>query len=151
LVLPNGEGWIGIYPPDSPRVRLRTIPKDFRVDEWDFISLHATKEQVDVALGFYNKTAGQPYDWLGMILSHVTPFRIKRNDKWYCSEWVAYALEVSGIINGKYTALYNRNRIPPNVLYDMVLRQVQSYSWVPGVLEDSALDMLDVEKINRVE
>jgi hypothetical protein len=151
LVLPNGEGWIGIYPPDSPRVRLRTTPEDFRVDEWDFINLHATREQVDAVLSFYNKTAGQPYDWVGMILSHVTPFRIKRNDKWYCSEWVAYALEVSGIINGKYTELYRRNRLPPNVLYDIVLRQVQSYNWVPEFIEDSALDMLDDEKINRVE
>ena len=113
LVLPNREGWIGIYPPDSPRVRMRSFAEGYRDNEWDFIDLHATKDQIDIILDFYRKTAGQDYDWVGMILSHITPFRIKRSNKWYCSEWVAYALELSGVINPKYTQLYNRNRIPP--------------------------------------
>ena len=142
LVLPNREGWIGIYPPDSPRVRMRSFAEGYRDNEWDFIDLHATKDQIDIILDFYRKTAGQDYDWVGMILSHITPFRIKRSNKWYCSEWVAYALELSGVINHKHTELYRRNRIPPNVLYDIVLKQVQSYVWITEAIDDSKSELL---------
>ena len=98
LVLPNNEGWIGIYPPDSPRVR-RDTSNSNKLYEWDFVDLTVTKEQVESILDFYDLTRNQSYDWVGMILSHITPFRIKHINKWYCSEWVAYALGLSGIID----------------------------------------------------
>jgi hypothetical protein len=151
LVLPDNKGWIGIYPPDCPTVRLRPITEDYRVEEWDFVNLHATAEQIDIIMDFYHATAGQTYDWTGMVLSHITPFCIKRNSKWYCSEWVAYALEISGVINPKYTQLYNRNRIPPNILYDIVLNQVQAYRWFAETIDDSAPEVLIDEVINIVE
>ena len=151
LVLPNNGGWIGIYPPDSPRVRLRAYNDSYKRNEWDFINLSVTREQVEAILDFYDKTKGQGYDWVGMVLSHVTPFKIKKTNKWYCSEWVAYALDVSGIISGLSTELYRRNKMPPNVLYNIVLRQVQSYSWSFDTIEDMLQSAATIEKINRVE
>ncbi len=137
LVLPNREGWIGIYPPESPRVRLNPdydMVADSR--EWDFIDLHASKEQVDDLKNFYHRTAYEEYDWIGMILSHLTNYRVKRTKKWYCSEWVAVALEVSGIMSFKNSELYRRSEIPPSALYDMVLKQAQSYRWLQSSGEE---------------
>ena len=131
LVLPNNEGWIGIYPPDSPRVR-KNVVNIYNESDWDFIELPVTEKQVESISEFYDLTRNQSYDWIGMTLSHVIPFRIKQINKWYCSEWVAYALGLSGIIDWKALKLYNRNQLPPNLLYDIILQQEKTYSayWV---------------------
>jgi hypothetical protein len=88
--------------------------------EWDIIELEATAEQLKAVTDFWELTRGQSYDWVGMVLSHILPFRIKRIDKWYCSEWVAYALGVSGIIDWRKMRLYSCGRLPPSFLYNVI-------------------------------
>jgi hypothetical protein len=121
LVLPDNKGWMGIYPPDSPRVRNNTLNNQ-DLHEWDFIELRVTEDQVEAILDFYDLTRDQSYDWIGMTLSHILPFRVKHINKWYCSEWVAYALGLSGVVDWKSLRLYNRNQLPPSDLYSILKR-----------------------------
>jgi len=121
LVLPDNKGWMGIYPPDSPRVRNNML-EDQLLHEWDFINLRATAEQVEAIQDFYDLTCDQSYDWIGMTLSHILPFRVKHINKWYCSEWVAYALGLSSIVDWKSLRLYNRSQLPPSDLYSILKR-----------------------------
>jgi hypothetical protein len=129
LVLPDDKGWIGIYPPDSPRVRKNTLNNNNEY-EWDSIEFEITRGQLDSINDFYELTNNQSYDWVGMILSHTLPFQVKRINKWYCSEWVAYALALSGVIDWKSLKLYNRANIPPNILYNILTKERQFSSKV---------------------
>jgi len=124
LVVPNNGGWIGIYPPHNPVVKLNN-PDIYNGNDWDFISMSVTDCQLKTILNFYEETKGQSYDWVGMILSHITPFKIRRTNKWYCSEWVAYALSLSGIMDWENLALYKSNRLPPQKLYEALICQTE--------------------------
>jgi hypothetical protein len=126
LVLPDDVTWIGISPfktsqlcahPDSERNRLN----------WDFVELEVTEEQLSVIQEFYNTTKGCRYDWIGMIMSQILPFHIKRKGKWYCSEWIAYALRISCVIDWRLIKIYDRADLSPAVLYEIV---TASKKWV---------------------
>jgi len=58
-----------------------------------------------------------------MLFSQFLPFRIKRKNKWYCSEWIAYALRVSGFFNWQVIKLYDQRDLSPGVLYDLIIKQ----------------------------
>lgn len=40
----------------------------------------------------FRETEGQGYDWLNIALTQVIPLGVQRDNKWICSEWVAYVL-----------------------------------------------------------
>ena len=65
---------------------------------------------------FFHDTKGDGYDWAGMILSKVTPFHIKRTGRWYCSEWIAYALRLAGAVDN----LYHYSDLTPQRLYEVL-------------------------------
>ena len=58
--------------------------------------------------------------WPGMLLSQFLPFRIKTEGKWYCSEWIAYALRISGVIDWKTIKIFDKSDLSPSVLYKIV-------------------------------
>ncbi len=118
LVLPDGKTWIGISPFLTSKVSSRENPT-FNEDNWDFVELEITEEQYDVILDFYNETKGCKYDWIGMLLSQFLPFRIKRREKWYCSEWIAYALRIANVVHWKVVKIYDRCDLSPGVLYNI--------------------------------
>lgn len=120
LIMPDGVTWIGISPKGSrltSRIRETYIPT-----EWDFIELEVTTEQIAVIKEFFSATENCLYDWTGMILSQFLPFHIKRKGKWYCSEWIAYALRIACIIDWKIIKIYSRKDLSPGVLYAIVQR-----------------------------
>ena len=119
LVIDDRNWWLGIRPPESPSVR-KNIVNTYNENHWDFIEIFATKEQVEKIVEFYNKTNGMDYDWVGMVLSHISPFRIKHTEKWYCSEWVIYALEYAGLLGGE---LYDKNKLPPEFVYKLLSKK----------------------------
>ena len=55
-----------------------------------------------------------------MILSQFLPYHIKRKNKWYCSEWIAYALRISGIVDWKIIKIYDQADLSPRRLYEIV-------------------------------
>ena len=122
LVIESKGWWLGIRPPDYPVVR-KNIMHICNDDDWDFIEIPVSKDEVDKIIQFYNKTSGMGYDWIGMILSHVSRFKVKHTKRWYCSEWVIYALEHAGIFSGM---LYDKNRLPPSDIYKLLLKYVHN-------------------------
>ena len=118
LILPDGITWLGISPFLKSKVesREKLIVDDL---EWDFVSIRITEEQYQNIIDFYNETCGNGYDWTGMLLSQFLPFRIKHNKRWYCSEWIAYALRISCVVDWKIIKIYDRKDLSPGVLYDI--------------------------------
>ena len=80
------------------------------------ICVPATSAQIETIEKFFADTAGDGYDWPGMILSKFTPFFIKRTGRWYCSEWIAYALRLAGAVDN----LYHYPDLTPQRLYEVL-------------------------------
>ena len=119
LVLSDGITWVGISPFLKSKVDSR---KKLTVDynEWSLISLKVTQEQLDIIMEFYEYTEGQGYDWIGMLLSQFLPCKIKHKKRWYCSEWIAYALRIACVIDWRTIKIYDRKDLSPAVLHDIV-------------------------------
>ena len=69
---------------------------------------------------FFEYTRGQGYDWIGMLLSQFLPCKIKHRERWYCSEWIAYALRIACIIDWRTIKIYDRKDLSPQILYNLV-------------------------------
>jgi len=95
---------------------------DGPLNEWDFISFEATEEELRNIQRFYELTKGDRYDWVGLVLSQILPYHIKRRGKWYCSEWIAYALRISGILKWDRIRIYDQSDLSPQKLYEMVTK-----------------------------
>ena len=113
LVLPDGS-MIGISPDDSSRVRRKIEDFESQCAGWSFLEIEVTESQLNLLLCFFEMTHGMKYDWLGMILSHLTPFYVKHDKKWYCSQWIACALTYAGV----HPLFYNK--INPGKLHDIL-------------------------------
>jgi len=119
LILPDGVTWIRIGPFSSSK--LCAIKKEkWDPKNWDFVTLKVTQPQLDTIKEFFERTQGCKYDWWGMVLSHLIPFKIKQRGKWYCSEWIAHALRVSRVIDWKKARIFERAKISPATLYDII-------------------------------
>ena len=117
LIMPNGM-MAGITPENS-KVRWKS-PLELNEKDWDFIEISITESQLSSLRNFIESTKGQGYDWIGMIASHLTPLKVRLPNKWYCSEWVAYALSVSKVLTWKQLRLYNISKMPPGRLYSLL-------------------------------
>lgn len=120
LVLPDGITWIGISPFLKSKVASR---KKLIIDytEWDFLFLDVTQEQVDIIMEFFEDTEGHRYDWIGMLLSQFLPCKIKHKKRWYCSEWIAYALRIACVFDWRIIKIYDRKDLSPAILYNLVM------------------------------
>tara|TARA_R110000787_G_scaffold268258_6_gene374731 strand:- start:1228 stop:1701 length:474 start_codon:yes stop_codon:yes gene_type:complete len=119
LILPDRRTWISISPLLTSKVESRTKTV-YNKANWDFIEIPVTQQQVDVIIEFYNATKGCEYDWVGMFLSQFLPYHIKRKGKWYCSEWIAYALRISCVIDWRLIKIYDRADLSPSMLYRII-------------------------------
>lgn len=119
LVLPDEVTWISISPFLTSKVSQRSKPV-YDKTKWDFVSLEVTDEQLETIMEFFSQTEGCGYDWIGMLLSQFLPFYIKRKRRWYCSEWIAYALRIACVIDWKTIKIYDRCDLSPQVLYNIV-------------------------------
>jgi len=119
LILPDGVTWVGISPFKTSRLEARISP-DFKESDWEFINISVNETQNDIIKEFYDSTEGCKYDWSGMILSQILPYHIKRKNKWYCSEWIAYALRISGVLDWRLIKIYDRSDLSPAALYDIL-------------------------------
>lgn len=119
LVLNDNRSWLGISPFLKSKVDRR---QKLIVDnlEWDFVALDVTKDQHDIILEFFEETKGCGYDWIGMLLSQFLPCRIKHKKRWYCSEWIAYALRIACVLDWRKVRIYDRKDLSPAVLYNLV-------------------------------
>ena len=122
LIMPDGETWVSISPFLSSKLEKR-LPECIDPNEWDFITLElhwrkpVREYQLEQLEKFIHRTEGTTYDWVGMILSHLSPFVIKHKKKWYCSEWIAYALVHSRIIMWDQMNLHRTPDLSPAKLH----------------------------------
>jgi len=105
---------ISITPFGTDGVRRQKL--DEPASDYDIICVPVSEEQLETIEKFYEDTKGDGYDWPGMILSKFTPFFIKRVGRWYCSEWIAYALRLAGAVD----KLYHHADLTPQRLYEML-------------------------------
>jgi hypothetical protein len=119
-VLPDGITWIGISPFLKSKVASR---KKIIIDysEWDFVDISVNQEQLDIIMEFFEDTEGHGYDWIGMLLSQFLPCKIKHKKRWYCSEWIAYALRIACVIDWRIIKIYDRKDLSPAILYNLVV------------------------------
>lgn len=119
LILPDGITWISISPFLNCKVTAR--PKvTYDATNWDFLDFNITQVQYESILKFYDQTAGCRYDWVGMFLSQFIPFHIKQKNRWYCSEWIAYALMLSNVVSWQEKAIFDCADLSPGTLYQML-------------------------------
>ena len=119
LILPDGITWISISPFLTSKVGARR-KEEWDSDVWEFVEIEVDQQQLDVIQEFYEYTKGCKYDWIGMLLSQFLPFHVKRKGKWYCSEWIAYALRISCANDWRIIKIYDRADLSPAVLYEIV-------------------------------
>ena len=115
--MPDGES-ISIAPFSTAGVRKIVFNEQESAEDYDLICVPVGPEQVETIEKFYTDTAGDGYDWPGMILSKFTPFFIKRTGRWYCSEWIAYALRLAGAVDN----LYHYADLTPQRLYEILAK-----------------------------
>jgi len=120
LVLPDGVTWLGISPFLKSKVD-RRLKLEHNPTEWDFISIDITPEQLDIIMEFFEETTGQGYDWVGMLLSQFLPCKIKHKKRWYCSEWIAYALRIACVFDWRIIKIYDRKDLSPAVLNNLIM------------------------------
>ena len=119
LVLPDGVTWLGISPFLKSVVTKRIVFK-YNREKWDLVEIDISEEQYELVMQFFEDTQGQGYDWIGMLLSQFLPCKIKHRERWYCSEWIAYALRIACVLNWRAIRLYDRNDLSPAILYDLI-------------------------------
>ena len=121
IILPDGYTWVGISPFIKSKVAER---KKIMLahKEWDFIDLDIRENQYNIIMEFFEDTKGQGYDWLGMLLSQFLPCKIKHKKRWYCSEWISYALRIACIIDWRKIRIYERKDLSPEVLYQLLIK-----------------------------
>ena len=119
LILKDAQTWLSISPFIKASVS-STTKLIYEPLDWDFIEIEVTEKQHDTIEQFYDLTKGCGYDWIGMVLSQFLPFNIKQKSRWYCSEWIAYALRISSIIDWKVIRIFDRCDLSPASLYDIL-------------------------------
>jgi hypothetical protein len=119
LIMPDNFTWISISPLLTSKVQSR-INTDFNPEIWELVSIEVSAEQVQVINDFFEETKGCKYDWIGMILSQFLPCKIKHRHRWYCSEWIAYALRISDVFNWKTIKIYDQTDLSPQRLYEIL-------------------------------
>ena len=119
LILPDEITWISISPSFKSKIMRRHM-LEVEYSEWDFIEIEVTPEQRNVILAFFEETEGQGYDWVGMLLSQFLPCKIKHRERWYCSEWIAYALRIACVFDWRKMKMYDRQDLSPVALHDLI-------------------------------
>ena len=129
LIMPDGEQWVGISPFLTSRVGIRekNISPEKQQENWDYLTftlnwrVPVREYQISQLNKFIQKTLGSRYDWIGLIISNLTPFLVKKRDRWYCSEWIAHALVNARIVMWDDMDLYDTPEMSPGKLYDLLL------------------------------
>jgi len=112
----------------------KVATKEFSRSEWEFVDLYLSPPQIQAAQLFCNQTylRGAGFNWTGYALSTVWPWS-GNNEKFFCSEFVATALQAGGLLPGVEPA-----SLMPAQLYALIrqapeaLHSVHPRAWGSG-------------------
>ena len=123
--MPDGTS-ISIQPFSTAGVRKIVFNEVENSEDYDMICVPVTEEHgTGHGVGSYLSVHEGPQSISrrgvqellpGMILSKFTPFFIKRVGRWYCSEWIAYALRLAGVVDN----LYHYSDLTPERLHEVL-------------------------------
>ena len=127
--MPDNERWVGISPflTSTVGIREKNISLENQKENWDYLTFTLNwrepvrEYQINQLNKFIEKTLGAKYDWIGLIISNLTPFLVKKRNKWYCSEWITHALVNARIVMWDDMDLYDTPEMSPGKLYDLLL------------------------------
>ena len=127
--MPDNERWVGISPflTSTVGIREKNISTENQKENWDYLTFTLNwrepvrEYQINQLNKFIEKTLGCRYDWIGLIISNLTPFLVKKRNKWYCSEWIAHALVNARIVMWDDMDLYDTPEMSPGKLYELLL------------------------------
>jgi len=77
-------------------VRERRISGDS--GNWEFITLNVSVDEVALLKLFFYSQRNCGYDYLGVFLTQLLPLDIQSRERWFCSEIVAEALMLIGVL-----------------------------------------------------
>jgi len=85
--------WVSVFPETGVKLNnLRPLK-----DTWVYVDLQErtlTKEQYVLFMSFLKNQESKKYDYLGILLAQVVPFKINHSNKWFCSELVTKLLQM---------------------------------------------------------
>ncbi|MBD3262445.1 MAG: hypothetical protein GF334_12405 [Candidatus Altiarchaeales archaeon] len=68
-------------------------------EKWDIYNVYAADSQIMAILAHAKALVHQGYDWHGILLSQLLPFRSHSSGRWFCSEFCAHLLRSIGILS----------------------------------------------------
>ena len=117
ILLTDGKSMIGINPPVKNMVK-KSFPTERALGkDWELVNISIEKEEEERLMEFISRTMGNKYDWIGMLLSNLIPFKVKQKNKWYCSEWVLEALVYAQILSTREVSPYSYRGVSPGELF----------------------------------
>ena len=84
---------------------------------WDLIDIKLDMDQEIRIRTFCNAQIGKEYDWTAIWFSHLLPFKIQDDNKWFCSE-----LCVAAFQKIKYLPHELPSQINPGEFYKLILK-----------------------------
>ncbi len=96
----------------SPRIGVvRHFGKDYAPELWDTITVQADTR---TAMDWLSARVGCRYDWSGILLSELLPFKRQANSRWYCSELACALMQAAGVMAKR------RKTVSPGVLWRLM-------------------------------
>ena len=106
MVFSDGQT-IGVDLILPPTVTRRTMRYNAN---WDLIDLDIPCDREERIRFFVTQQLGKAYDWKGIFLSQVLPFKSEDPDKWFCSELCMAAFKFGGYFPDEISAKVSPKR-----------------------------------------
>lgn len=120
-LLLDEETWVSISPALLSTVTTRIVTS-YEPDDWDFLEFGVSDIQHHALKEFVSETTGDGYDWLGMLLSQILPVIIKSRNRWYCSQFIAFAMSHALVLKWRKVGIYEVPDLSPGKLHTILRR-----------------------------
>ena len=112
LKFPSGSAFsMATYPPNRGRW---TNDISWNQDKWDFIEININ--DINKAHNCANELVGKNYDWKGIFLSQIFPFKLHNKKQWFCNEACLHIAQQAEPENSEISKM-KPHHYNPNSLY----------------------------------
>ena len=103
---PDNWNWYSASGITEGVVRMKRVV--YIEDHWDVWNIDDI--DTELVVNYFKTQDGKGYDWVGIMFNQFLPLRLHSKDKWFCSEIVTRAIQVSSQI-GHELKPYNTSPI----------------------------------------